>query len=98
MRTVRKIISFEWDIHNRDKNFAKHRVTDAECEEVFFDEKKKVLKDLLHSGTEKRHITIGRTKNNRVLFTAFTIRKHKIRVISARDLNKKERHLYEKES
>ena len=98
MKTVRKIIGFEWDAHNRDKNLAKHRVTNEECEEVFFDERKNILKDLLHSGTEKRYIVIGSTKESRVLFVVFTIRNTKIRVISARDLNKKERHLYEKEA
>ncbi|MEK7541954.1 MAG: BrnT family toxin [Patescibacteria group bacterium] len=98
MKILRGIIGFEWDAHNRDKNLTKHRVTDDECEEVFFDEKKKILKDLLHSGAEKRYVIVGNTKKGRVLFVAFTIRNNKIRVISARDLNKKECHLYEKES
>ncbi len=88
--------AFEWDGGNKGKNFRAHRVTDEECEEVFFDERKKMLKDAPHSQKEARHILLGRTKNNRVLFIVFTLRRHAIRVISARDLNKKERALYEK--
>ena len=68
---------------------------DEECEEVFFDYKKKILKDKIHSGKEERYLLIGKTKKQRLIFLVFTIRKNKIRVISARDLNKKEYKLYE---
>ena len=88
-------VEFEWDSGNQGKN-AKHRVVDVECEEPFFDRDKVVLKDPLHSGQEERFILIGQTKKHRVLFIVFTRRKNKIRVISARDLNRKERYLYEK--
>lgn len=91
-----KIVGFEWDPGNKSKNLIKHKVTDEECEEIFFDYKKKILKDVLHSDTENRHIIIGQTKKRRLLFIVFTIRKDKIRIISARDLNKKEHKLYEK--
>lgn len=89
---------FEWDQGNREKNLLKHRVSDTECEEVFFDHRKQILKDTLHSGAERRYILIGMTKKRRVLFVAFIVRNQKIRVISARDLNRKESHLYEKET
>lgn len=98
MKTLRDIIEFEWDEYNRDKNLVKHRVADTECEEVFFDEKKKIVRDLLHSGKENRYILIGQTKKQRRLFMVFTLRKNKIRVISARDLNKKGTHLYEEKT
>ena len=88
---------FEWDTGNREKNWRKHRVSDAECEEIFFDSRKRVLKDLLHSGKEERCILIGKTKKQRLLFVVFTIRK-KIRIIYARPLNKKERKLYEEKA
>ncbi|MBI2124099.1 MAG: BrnT family toxin [Candidatus Wildermuthbacteria bacterium] len=99
MRVFREPIEFDWDKGNLDKNFTRHRVRNEECEEVFFDPQKRVLRDPLHSGKEKRYIVLGKTKKQRVLFIAFTTRKNKVRVISARDLNKKELHLYhEKES
>ncbi len=98
MKVFRIPLEFEWDNGNRDKNFIKHKVMDSECEEVLFDHLKKMLNDLLHSGSEERYVVIGKTKNKRLLFIVFTMRKHKIRVLSARDLNRKERHLYEEET
>lgn len=89
---------FEWDLGNSGKNFEKHNVSDEECEEVFFDSQKKIFKDTPHSGDEARYILVAGTKVGRVLFVVFTIRNKKIRVISARDLKRKERKkFYEKE-
>lgn len=87
---------FQWDAGNHDKNWSKHRVTNQECEETFFDNRKKIFKDQLHSGTESRFMLVGRTKQHRIFFIVFTIRKKNIRVISARDMNKKEQQFYEK--
>ena len=89
---------FQWDKGNKGKNYQKHKVTDQECEEVFFDQTKKIFKDTLHSGKEERYILFGQTKESRILFIVFTIRHEKIRVISARDLNKKEKKLYEEKT
>ena len=86
---------FEWDAGNQGKNLKKHDVNDEECEEIFFDEHKKILKDTLHSETEDRFILIGKTVAGRVLFVAYTLRTNKIRIISARNCNKKEQKLYE---
>ena len=86
---------FQWDKGNKNKNYAQHKVSDQECEEVFFDQNKKILKDILHSDTEERYILLGQTKAKRKLFIAFTLRQDEIRVISARDFNRKERKLYE---
>ncbi|MBI4262329.1 BrnT family toxin, partial [Candidatus Uhrbacteria bacterium] len=80
-------LEFEWDKGNSNKNLAKHRVSDAECEEIFFDHAKRIARDALHSGGEERHVVIGKTKAGRILFVAFTARKQKVRIISARDLN-----------
>lgn len=92
------IQAFEWDRGNKEKNFLAHRVTQEECEEAFFDESKRTLRDSLHSRAEKRHILIGRTKKDRLLFIVFTVRRSMVRIISARDLNKKEYSLYEKKA
>ena|SRR3989338_2770590 len=94
MKVFREHIEFEWDKGNADKNLIKHKVRNEECEEVFFDPEKRILRDLLHSGTEQRRIIIGKTKKQRILFIVFTTRRKKVRVISARDLNAKELHLY----
>jgi len=94
MRVFREQIEFEWDKGNADKNPLKHKVRNEECEEVFFDPEKRVLRDPLHSGKEERHIILGKTKKQRILFIVFTTRRKKVRVISARDLNTKELYLY----
>jgi len=96
MLTIREPIKFIWDKGNIDKNWLKHQVTNRECEEVFFDKNKKISKDVLHSNKEKRYILLGKTKKDRLLFIIFTIREKKIRIVSARDINKKEVRLYEK--
>ena len=90
-------LQFDWDTANSDKNKRRHNVSDGECEETFFDQHKVVLKDKLHSGTEERFILLGKTKQERLLFIAFTKRNARIRIISARDVTKKkEVRLYEK--
>ena len=95
MELFRGPLEFEWDSGNQEKNYVKHRVINAECEEVFFDPRKRILKEVFRPGEsgEKRYIVIGRTRENRGLYLVFTFRKNKIRVISARDLNRKERGL-----
>lgn len=95
MRVVRKIFEFEWDKGNIGKN-KKHKVKEKETEEVFFDENKTIYKDKLHSKHEERFIVLGKTKEDRLLYVVFTKRGKKIRIISARDINKREVKLYEK--
>ncbi len=88
-------IRFQWDAGNLHKNWVKHHVTNAECEEVFFDPHKRLLELAPRTERETRHALIGRTKAQRLLFVVFTVRGHAVRVISARALNKRERGLYE---
>jgi len=93
-----KPIVFKWDKGNSDKNWKKHRIKNEEAEEAFFDEKKKIAKDVFHSGREKRWMLLGKTKNNTLLFIVFTIRRDIVRIVSARKTNKKEENLYEKKA
>ena len=88
-------IQFQWDAGNREKNWIKHRVTNAECEETFFDPHKRLLYPIVRGNHEMRHILIGYTAGKRLLFVVFTTRRHTVRVISARDAHRRERHLYE---
>ena len=88
-------IQFQWDAGNQEKNWVKHRVTHAECEEAFFDPHKRLLRATLHGEHETRHVLIGCTASKRLLFVVFTIRGHAVRVISARGVHKRERWLYE---
>ncbi len=96
MEFFKNPLEFEWDTGNREKNLLKHRVTNSECEEVFFDPHKRILKEVFHggiAGQEKRYILIGRTKEERPLYIVFTLRDGRVRVISARNLNRREREL-----
>nr|WP_281719785.1 BrnT family toxin [Nitrosomonas nitrosa] len=90
-------IYFEWDEGNQEKNWHKHRVTQEEAEQVFLDPHKQDYPDPAHSKKELRKILVGRTLKGRMLLLVYTIRGDAIRIISARDLNKrKEVDLYEK--
>lgn len=85
---------FDCDAGNSAKNYKSHRVSDIECEEVFFNAPLVIPYDIIHSGLEKRYYVLGRTDKGRMLFVAFAYRAEKIRVISARDMSKKERRSY----
>ncbi|MFA6518330.1 MAG: BrnT family toxin [Candidatus Shapirobacteria bacterium] len=98
MLTIPKPIKFIWDQGNINKNWQKHSVGNSEAEEVFFDPNKKIQKDILHSQKEKRFILLGQTKKKRVLFIFFTIRKEKIRIISARDIGRKSTKIYDQKT
>jgi len=87
----KQIESFDWDIWNQLKNITKHQVENKECEDVFFNQPKMVDVDEKHSATEKRYKIAGMTDQGRWLLVVFTIRKEKIRIISARDQSKKEK-------
>jgi len=98
MKIDKSIFEFEWDKGNIGKN-KKHKVKDQEAEEVFFDSKKVTFKDEVHTTQrEKRFRILGKTKKERLLFIVFTKRGKKIRIISARDINKKEVYLYEEKT
>lgn len=88
---------FDWNEGNIDKNWHKHRVTPAECEQIFFNRPLVVQDDEKHSATEKRFYALGRTDMRRFLFIVFTVRNNLIRVISARDMSRKERGLFNDE-
>ena len=95
MIDLSQLAGFDWDESNRDKNWEKHEVLASECEEVFFNLPLLLQPDPSHSQKEPRYYVLGNTIADRRLFIAFTVRENKIRVISARDMSKKERSIYE---
>lgn len=95
MKIDKDAFEFEWDKGNIGKN-KKHEVEDKEVEEIFFDENKVTFPDVIHSTeNEERLRIIGKTKKGKLLFVVFTKRSKKIRIISARRINRKEVPLYE---
>ena len=89
------IVGFDWDENNFYKNIGKHNVFAAEAEQLFFNHPLVVKRDLKHSRIEERFYALGRTNHDRLLFIVFTIRSDKIRVISAREMTKREARVYE---
>ena len=96
MLDINSIDGFDWDEGNLDKNWTKHQVSNSEIEELFFNLPLLLADDEKHSQEEKRYYVLGQTNAGRWLFIAFTVRENKIRVISARDMNRKEGRIYAK--
>ncbi|HAB09255.1 MAG TPA: hypothetical protein DEB61_11685 [Alcanivorax sp.] len=91
------VTGFNWDQGNSRKSADKHGVGQSEAEEVFFNEPLLLLEDAKHSQTEARFHALGKTDDGRLLHITFTLRQSGtlIRVISARDMHRKERAVYE---
>jgi uncharacterized protein len=91
-----QIAGFDWDAGNSRKSSDKHDVSQAEAESVFFNDPLIVVEDTKHSETEPRLHALGKTAQNRLLHITFTIRQNgtMVRVISARDMHRKERKIY----
>ena len=93
-----KIVGFDWDQGNARKSEEKHNVMQAEAEQLFFNAPLLLLQDEKHSNGEARFHAYGKTDGGRKLHIAFTLRHEDtlIRVISARDMHRKERAMYDK--
>jgi hypothetical protein len=88
-------IGFDWDAGNTGKNKLTHGVSDAECEQVFLNRPLVASPDTEHSRTEVRFHALGQTSEGRRLMVVFTIRGRLVRIVSARDMSRKERRVYE---
>lgn len=86
---------FDWDGGNAEKNWLRHRVSQSESEQVFFNRPLVVAEDEPHSREEVRYFALGRTDAGRLLFVAYTLRGERVRIISARDMTRRERKEYE---
>ena len=87
---------FDWDEGNLLKNWEKHEVSGSECEQVFFNRPLVAEPDAKHSPGEWRYYVLGQTDSGRRLFLVFTVRDNLIRVISAREMSRRERREYKK--
>lgn len=85
------VSGFQWDDGNSDKNWRRHRVTQGEAEQVFFNRPVIVADDDLHSDDETRYFLFGCADSGRRLSIVFTIRGEFVRVISARNMTRRER-------
>ncbi len=96
MLDLDRITGFDWDAGNVTKSAAQHAVSGLEAEQVFFNAPLVLAEDLQHSQAERRYHALGRTDAGRRLHITFTLRASatQIRIISARDMHRKERKLY----
>ena len=97
MINLNEIIGFDWDSGNSRKSVKKHDVSQSEAEQLFFNVPLLLLSDRKHSQDEARYHALGKTDAARQLHVTFTLRRGGtlIRVISARDIHRKERKIYE---
>ena len=92
--TVPEFDGFDWSGGNAGKNWDRHQVTPLEAEQVFFNTPLLTGGDPAHSDKENRFFALGQTDEGRELFVAFTMRARRLRVVSARDMSRKERRVY----
>jgi uncharacterized DUF497 family protein len=88
-------MDFEWDARKGKVNLQKHGVNFSEASTVFADPLGSTFADPDHSTDEDRYITIGESKNGRVLIVSHTDRNDRVRIISARVATRRERRAYE---
>src|SRR5256885_1847583 len=93
-KTSSECEGLDWDEGNIGKNWEKHRVTDWECEEVFFNRPRALGSDVAHAKWEPRCYALGQTDRRRLLSVSFTVRNRLI-PISVRDVSSRERKMYE---
>ena len=97
MINLSEIVGFDWDSGNSRKSANKHDVSQSEAEQPFFNIPLLLLPDSKHNQKEARYHALGKTDTARQLHVTFTLRSGGtlIRVISARDMHRKERAIYE---
>lgn len=91
---LRQCTGFDRDDGNEGKNWEKHQVSDGECEQAFFNQPLIAMPDEEHSDGEDRILVLAKTDSGRKLFIVCTIRGDLIRVISARNMTRREREAY----
>lgn len=88
-------LKFEWNPDKAEKNIEKHGVSFIEASTVFSDPLSITYDDPDHSYNENRYIIIGLSSHGKLLFVSHTEKDDLIRIISARELTRKERKQYE---
>ena len=88
-------MEFEWDGNKAEANLSKHGVSFDEAKTVFDDPLYVDFYDPDYSDEENRYIITGESQQRRLLIVSYTERNHKIRLISAREVTKREREDYE---
>jgi uncharacterized DUF497 family protein len=88
-------VHFEWDPEKAAMNLSQHGVSFQEAATVLADPLSLTFDDPDHSSYEQRYLTAGLSAQGRHLIVAHTDRSGRIRIISARELTKRERKFFE---
>jgi uncharacterized DUF497 family protein len=88
-------LRFSWDPRKAARNLAKHAVSFDEASTVFADELSMTIPDPDHSGDEERWVIIGQSNRGRLLVVVHIEDDNTVRIISAREAEKRERVKYE---
>lgn len=86
---------FEWDEAKAKSNLRKHGVSFEDAVTVFDDPIAITLDDPDHSEDERRFLTMGNSKDGHLLVVCHSDRPDRIRLITARKANRRERRYYE---
>ena len=89
------MMEFEWDPEKAAGNWRKHDVSFEEAATVFGDPLAMTYLDPDHSEEEDRFLTFGHSQQGRLLVVSHTDREDRMRIISARQLTRRERKQYE---
>ena len=88
-------MEFEWDPKKAADNLAKHGVPFQEATTVFDDLLSVTVPDPDHSSEERRFVIVGQSHRRRLLIVSHVERGDRIRLVSARELTRTERSIYE---
>ena len=88
-------MEFDWDDDKAEINIVRHGISFLEAASVFDDDLSITFLDPDHSIDEERLIIIGHSNRGRLLFVSHTDRNRRPRIISAREVTRRERKGYE---
>jgi uncharacterized DUF497 family protein len=87
-----KIEKISWDQETID-HIANHNVLPEEVEELLFNDENPPL---IMRGKDGRFLAYGETEGGRLLFVVWVFKNRKTRIVTARDMSKKEKRFYQR--
>jgi uncharacterized DUF497 family protein len=87
-----KIQNITWDQETVD-HIARHAVSPEEVEQVLFNDEDVPI---IMRGRENKYLTYGETDSGRFLFIVWVSKYRKTRIVTARNMTKKEKQFYRK--
>ena len=88
-------MNFDWDQNKSASNEKKHGVTFHEAATIFSDPLAVTFSDPDHSEMEYRYLTFGSSRFQRLLVVSHSDADDEVRIISAREMTRNERKIYE---